>query len=453
MNNKFVYITCSEPNSAIFLAKPRKNFMLSSFSVQNFRSILNLELDFSYGEGKAPNGYKDQEVLPFLEAGDGERFVPCMAFFGANASGKTNIIKAFGRLKFLLRNAPELSEVFEPNLLNPKFSETKFSLQFILDGECFEYTISYNAKEILEESLTKNRRTLYAIEHLSAKFSPQVVSETYSEKKLSDILRVECSDGEVRQTKPFLNCIARGYRGLNSDLGAVISFFYGEVTILLNRTALSLPVAVGLLATTMDGDEEAALREITDVVRRLDIDIDAIEIIHREMPKDEAQLDPKGVGQSRDANQLLLIASSHRDVSGTPTLLDFIEHESDGTQRLAGIVGLVLFSLRIGGVLFVDELECSLHPLLMREIVMMFKARRHNPKGAQLIFTTHNTDILDDSILRISEIALVRKTVASGTLVRRLVDLKEAGEDIRNVTNFRKQYLAGFYSGVPHPAL
>jgi AAA15 family ATPase/GTPase len=101
----------------------------------------------------------------------------------------------------------------------------------------------------------------------------------------------------------------------------------------------------------------------------------------------------------------------------------------------------------------VDELECSLHPLLMREIVLLFKRRSYNPKGAQLIFTTHNTDILDDSILRLSEIILVRKTLANGTLVRRLVEARNEGEDIRNVTNFRKQYLAGFYSGVPHPAL
>jgi hypothetical protein len=89
----------------------------------------------------------------------------------------------------------------------------------------------------------------------------------------------------------------------------------------------------------------------------------------------------------------------------------------------------------------------------MREIVLLFKNRRHNPKGAQIIFTTHNTDILDDSVLRLSEIALVRKTTANGTLVRRLVDVRNEGEDIRNVTNFRRQYLAGFYSGVPHTSL
>lgn len=99
---------------------------------------------------------------------------------------------------------------------------------------------------------------------------------------------------------------------------------------------------------------------------------------------------------------------------------------------------------QIGGVLLVDELERSLHPLLVREVVLQFKKRRLNPKGAQLIITTHSTDLLDDSILRLSKIALVRKTTANSTMIRRLVEVKKAGEDIRNVTNFRKQYLAGF---------
>jgi AAA15 family ATPase/GTPase len=153
------------------------------------------------------------------------------------------------------------------------------------------------------------------------------------------------------------------------------------------------------------------------------------------------------------ATHALQITATHKDAAGSPAFLDFIKHESAGTQRLAGLIGLILHALKTGGVFLVDELECSLHPLLIREILMLFKKRRHNPKGAQLIFTTHNTDILDDSILRLSEIALVRKNTANGTLVRRLVDAKKDGEDIRNVTNFRKQYLAGFYSGVPHPAL
>jgi hypothetical protein len=83
----------------------------------------------------------------------------------------------------------------------------------------------------------------------------------------------------------------------------------------------------------------------------------------------------------------------------------------------------------------------------------MFKSKRYNQSCAQIVFSTHCTDILDNAILRLGEVAIVRKTPSTGTLVRRLIDFKENGLDVRNVTNFRKQYLDGFYSGIPHPAL
>jgi AAA15 family ATPase/GTPase len=129
--------------------------MLSSFFIQNFRSILELRLDFTYGEGKAPNGYLDQETMPFLDAPQKKRLVPCMAFFGANASGKTNILMAFGALNRLVRDGGPLSEIYEPNLLNPKFSASTFAIEFVVGEDCFEYSVTLNAKEILEESLRK----------------------------------------------------------------------------------------------------------------------------------------------------------------------------------------------------------------------------------------------------------------------------------------------------------
>ncbi len=428
--------------------------MLFSFYVRNFRSIVELKLDFSYGEKKAPNGHRQQEVMPFIEPPHQRRVVPCMAFFGANASGKTNLLNAMGALKLLLREDGALARVYDPNLLNPKFSETQFSAEFLMGGECYEYRIAYNATAISEESLLKNGKPIYAIQLLTPTFSPDVITSSYPEEKLSDILRVECSDGEGRQIKPFLHRIGIAYPGLNSDLKAAFDYFKDRLVYNSNEFPILLPVAVEILASTLGGDEQAALREITDVVRRLDVDISAIDIIQKELPPPEKAL--AGItrlNRATGAKYELQITATHKDVAGNPTLLDFIRHESAGTKRLAGLVGVILHALKTGGVLLVDELECSLHPLLMREIVALFKKRRHNPKGAQLIFNTHSTDILDDSILRVSEVAIVRKTVANGTLVRRLIDAKHDGDDIRNVTNFRKQYLAGFYSGIPHPAL
>jgi len=317
-----------------------------------------------------------------------------------------------------------------------------------------EYRITHNATEIKEESLLKNGKAIYSIQRLKAEFSPEILSATYSKEKLSEILRVECSDGAGRQTKPFLHRIGLAYLGLHEDLKNTFSYFKDSLLFYTNEQPVLLPVSVEILASDLGGDEKAALREITDVVCRLDIDIAAIDIIQTELaPHENTRLGITKFNPETGARHSVQITASHKDVAGNPSLFDFIKHESAGTQRLAGLIGLILHALKTGRVLLVDELECSLHPLLMREIVLLFKRRRYNSKGAQLIMTTHNTDILDDSILRLSEIALVRKTTANGTLVRRLVDAKTDGEDIRNVTNFRKQYLAGFYSSVPHPAL
>jgi predicted ATPase len=429
--------------------------MLSSFFVQNFRSILALKLDFSYGEGKAPNGYQGQELMPFIEAARNVRLVPCMAFFGANASGKTNLLKAFGTLHQLILKGGKLADLFEPDLLNPKFTETTFEIEFYRGNDRLAYRIAFSATAISEEALLKNDKPIFTIRQLQAGFSQQIRSAAYSEEKLSDILRVECTDGEGRQTKPFLHRIGLAYPGLNLDLKNAFGYFQSGIRIFGNEGPLVLPVAVDILASAMGGDRTAALREITDVVRRLDIDIAAIHITETELGPEDPPHRGYLLKENREtgARHSISINSTHQDIAGNPVLLNFIKHESAGTQRLAGLIGLILHALKTGGVFLVDELECSIHPLLMREIVLLFKKRRHNPLGAQLIFTTHNTDILDDSILRLSEIALLRKTVANGTLVRRLVDAKNDGEDIRNVTNFRRQYLAGFYSGVPHPAL
>ena len=103
--------------------------------------------------------------------------------------------------------------------------------------------------------------------------------------------------------------------------------------------------------------------------------------------------------------------------------------------------------------MFVDELDKSLHPILVRSLLNLFVDRGRNRNGARLVFTTHCTDLMDDSILRVSEVGIVANGAKTGTRVRRLADLRAEGMDIRNVTDFRRNYLDGFYSGVPYPSL
>jgi AAA15 family ATPase/GTPase len=412
-------------------------------------------LDFTFGEGKAPNRYKEQEIMPFLDGPGKQRLVPCMAFFGANASGKTNILRAFHTLGGLVRGEANLIEHFDPNMLNRKFEDTTFELTFVNGQSSFTYRLVFDSSTIKEEALSKDGEAVFQISQMKPEFSPVLISPTYSLEKLAEVIRVECSDGEGRQVRSFLNRIGVAYSGLSADLKGAFSYISRLNCLDSNQFVVHPVIALNILASSLNGDGKAALQEVVDVVRRLDIDIQGLDILKKEVGKDEpfrsgVFMQINAQAGTRHAFHLI---STHKDIDGNLQAFNFAQHESAGTQRLVVLMGLILHSLNVGGLLIIDELECSLHPLLMREIVTLFKKRSRNPKGAQLVFSTHNTDILDDSVLRLSEVSLVRKTLSNGTITRRLVDLRDDGEDIRNVTNFRKQYLDGLYSGVPHPAL
>ena len=113
--------------------------MIKSFTIQNFKSILDLTLDFTYDEGKAPNGYKEMETLPFLEIKrsikehklnktaikkEVIRTVPSLALYGANAAGKSNIIQALSVMEEVIGKGIE--NTYKPNKLNKKYDYTVF---------------------------------------------------------------------------------------------------------------------------------------------------------------------------------------------------------------------------------------------------------------------------------------------------------------------------------------
>jgi|LakMenEpi03Aug12_release.lakeMendotaPanAssembly.Ray.scaffolds.fasta_scaffold59733_2 energy-coupling factor transporter ATP-binding protein EcfA2 len=432
--------------------------MIAQFKIKNFRSILDMTLDFRFTEGKAPNGYKKWGTLPFLEDAADHRLVPCLAIFGANASGKTNIVKAMHTLRSAVtgKDAPATA-FFEPNKLHDSLDTTMFELTAILGSAVFVYRLEYNGVEIRQEALTKNDAPLYVISGQKGDFTCAIRAEGYPQERLQSILDVECSDGHGHQTTCFLKRVAQNYAGLNTDLKRMFDAIATGL-IFVGDNDLPLPYALDLLSPFHAGDRKAALAEIVAIVRMLDIDIRSISVSHRVLEKPEENLPiPHGsvFRMLPDGKQMEVvdIRSVHNNTHGVPVEFNFVAEESEGTKRAASLVGVMLACLKGGKALFVDELENSLHPLLVKELIRLFKDKRYNQEGSQLVFTTHNTDILDHSILRLGEVAIVRKTPAGGTLVRRLVDFKEDGLDVRNVTNFRKQYLDGFYSGIPHPAI
>lgn len=438
--------------------------MIKSFTIQNFKSILDLTLDFTYDEGKAPNGYKEMETLPFLEIKrsikehklnktaikkEVIRTVPSLALYGANAAGKSNIIQALSVMEEVIGKGIE--NTYKPNKLNKKYDYTVFIVEICIDKKIYKYELKYNNNAILEERLNIDNSIIYSINKESLVVE-NITTETYNTKKIKEIYQVECCNADKLQQKTFLNIMYKNYAGLNKYINKFAQYIHKNLHV-LKHTEFPVGLGVQIFEKSCSVDRQQAFNEIVNLLKKFDFDITNIKL-EEELINESAEngLDSiKEIGGEffiRD-NKLYTnkIFSYHKDINNNEVEFDFRKEESLGTNILAGLLGPILMALHTGSILCIDELERSIHPLVLREIIKMFKSKRYNKNNAQLIFTAHNTDILDDEILRVSEIVFASKKISTGTVISKASSF----EGVRNTDNFRKKYLNGEFSSIPFP--
>lgn len=431
--------------------------MLTKFRVQNFRSIVDLSLDFAFGEKRAPNGYQNQDRMPFMEDGTA-RAVPCLALFGANAAGKSNVIRAMRVLiEFIQKKKVDVRRMFDPNLIVTGGASTSFEAEIAKDGHLYVYAIKYSATGVVAESLSADNKLLYAVKEGKCDFSGLEANKAYDQKKLENVYDVECRTSEGVAIYPLFPILGWDFGGLDVALSSAFRVFTGGICVFFDDFGPHfLPMAIDMLSQISGCTREDSLRQVVEVVRKLDVDILSLDIIEHGGVQFTPQTQPYDIVKRENLsgkNYGISIHSRHQNDKGEQVVFRFLECESEGTKRLAVVVAVILHTIAVGGTVFFDEFDRGLHPLLVRELLSLFQKRLYNGKGAQLCFATHCTDILDDSVLRMSEVGVVTKNIKTGTLIRRLSDIKRTGVEIRNVTDFRKQYLDGFYAGIPYPAL
>jgi AAA15 family ATPase/GTPase len=421
--------------------------MLLSFHIENFKSILDVTIPLTYAEKKAPNGYKEMALYPFIEEND-FRTVPILAFYGANASGKSNIVKAFSLLTHIVRKKYNPND-FTPNKLHSNNSPIIFKLDFLKSGKEYSYALKIDDKEIIYEQLNQGEKCIFSIDNREAQFN-DLTTDAYPIEKLESIFSVECLDHDKKFRTPFLTVVGSNYAGLNLFITDAYIFLTKKLEVYgLNR----FPFSYGIEKLAETNDDEGlqnAFNEVVTILRKLDIDITRMELKRNDISNNQKINFRDNHEYVRNLKSKTFteieINSYHKDVNGNEIQFDFNE-ESTGTQRVACLLGIILSVLQRGNILIIDELGNSLHPYLFAEIVRLFKDKRYNKKNAQLIFTTHNTDIMDDDMMRVSELGIVKKTLKKGTEIKRISDF----EGVRNVTSFRKQYLEGNFSGIPFP--
>ena len=134
----------------------------------------------------------------------------------------------------------------------------------------------------------------------------------------------------------------------------------------------------------------------------------------------------------------------HKAEGIEPVALDFDDEESDGTRRFFALLGPWLDILDNGYTAFVDEIETSLHPILVRELLKLLFCGKNNPRGAQIVFTTHNPVFLDSTLIRRDQVWFTEKSPRGETHLYPLTDYQPRKDEA-----LAKGYLAGRYGAIP----
>ncbi len=442
--------------------------MLVSFRVKNFKSIVDATLDLRYGEGKAPNGYAEMDRMPFLQAEMGEnapkntrplRVVPVLAIYGQNAGGKSTMVEALRTFWEFVCGFNARAErgllPFHPNVLHPELIETEYTIESSVGGELFRYTLAHRNHAVAQEELWHGNSCLYRIDYEQQVVElEQIATEAYPSERIRSVLIVECTTPDGLQRCPLLTKLGTNYGGLRWEIFSMFEDLMGLSILLDNHIRPEMGLQM-LSNDIKDGSVDAAFREIASYMTKLDIGIARMELSPEAREVENADVHDKEFSSVDDDGVGVLFNSAadtiytyHRRTDGELVPLR-LRDESRGSQVLFGLLGVLLAALHSGGTVVIDELDRSIHPLVLKSLVSLFTDRTYNKHNAQLIFTAHNTELLDGDELRLSEVGIVTKTAQDGTQLRRLC----AFEGVRNVKNFRLGYLDGYFSGIPFPSI
>ncbi len=368
--------------------------MLYSFGVSNYRSIQSAVLLLSWPGKRVPAHYGDYQSLLFVEDGK-RRAVPLVVIYGANSSGKSTLLGALKDYVSLMREGIGSVKYTPDRFLS--VNGTTFRAEVVARGKLYSHMITFNGSEILEESLEEEHKTVFRMEKGRLKTGSVPVSS--------------CLDEQQRQILSVVSAM----------MGNPFAFALEERIIFFNPFSYSVPDCFSRYVSISGKKRKECLENIASLMRKLDLSVDGI----------------------RDGE---VWQTEHTD-SKKNELWFTLEEESEGTKRLFALLSVILASLSSGGILVIDEIDTSLHSIVLRQLVSLFLDKRYNTTGAQLVCSSHNTDLLDAPFIQKCEIAFFEKTKKNGSVVGRLSEI----DGVKNLSRFRTDYLEGRFSGIPFP--
>jgi len=408
--------------------------MLLRFQFGNFRSFRDQQ-ELSLVAGP----FKDHPEVLLKSTAIREEVLPVVAVYGANASGKTNVLRAFHFMASAVRSShrgwpPDKPIPLEPFLgsEDSKRAASRFVADFVADGIRYQYGFALDSEAILEEWLfaypSGKRQTWFS---RRAGRPIQFGAKMPGENKTIENL--------TRKNSLFLSAAAQNNHAV---LLPIYKWFPAHHSFIQRDRDFTRRWTINLCTkpevreaiTRLVNAADLGIVELEHYEEKVSEDNPLIEAIISALKSMEAPFEaPAAMGKIRVL---------HR--AGSQTIPFALDEESEGTQAFFALLGPVTRALATGGIVCVDELDASLHPVLCMQLIRLFSNPASNSRASQLIFNTHDTNLLSSGLLRRDQIWFTEKNNDGSTHLYPLSDFKP-----RKNENLESGYLQGRYGAIP----
>jgi AAA15 family ATPase/GTPase len=425
--------------------------MLLQFIISNFRAFRQpqaLNLAASNYDKTLPANCIARD-LPGLKS---QRWLKGVALYGPNAGGKSSLIEAMEALAGMVRNSAKSTDPkdpirqIEPFALAPgKPAEpTGFGVVFVSNDVRYEYRVAATRDRVWHESLRafpSGKEQLW----FCRDWQPEKLSYKWSPEKPTGYRRDSKKEEFTLSNVLFLSkAISLG----DTQLEPVFRWFK-ERLIFMDLSARSMGIG-GDFTGSQFQEQTPLAPQILALLKHADLGVEAVAVETEKLDaKMIAQLEkmkemmPPELQDHLDEAKIQKVKLSHRGRGPDAVPLPW-EAESAGTHRLFALAGPWLDILENGYTVCIDELENSMHPLMVMALLRLLFDEKTNPKGAQVIFTTHNPLLLDSTLLRRDQVWFADKDDHGEAHLYPLSDYAP-----RKGESLVRGYLAGRYGAVP----
>lgn len=417
--------------------------MLLEFSVNNFKSIKDTIKFSMLASSKDSDNFFEIRKYKLLKSA---------VLYGANASGKSNVLDAMGFMKRVFLNKDKIIQStdkipHEPFKLNSETeaSASYFEIVFFIDEVKYRYGFELDSETVYSEWLYadtngKEAKLFYRDLEEDSYVNPTKFSEgmKFLNKKSK---KIEVSNNQLLIWK----CDQE-----NGEISKILFNWFFQFNTIDGINPHSL--------FTFEKMEDADFKsEIKNLIKTADIGIDDIEIeetLDKDIPNGLIDILPKDIQDeiSKEGGlKTVSLNTQHKkfdknDAEIGNVVFELSKEESAGTQKFFAISAPILDTLKNGRILIIDELDANLHPVLTQHLIKLFHDKNINKNNAQLIFATHDTNLLSAKIFQRGQIWLTEKNKYGATDLYSLAQFKT----IRKDTDFEKPYLIGKYGAIPY---